>query len=61
MRDWLDEPYGYRLENAALALEALCRPRQAQTLWRHLATSNSVYAGNDLRQRAREALERLER
>ncbi len=60
VRGWLDEFYGYRLEGAARALEALYRPRQALALWRHLATSTSVYAGDeDVRQRAREAVERL--
>jgi hypothetical protein len=58
VRDWLDEPNLSRLEDVALALETLHRPRQAQTLWRHLA---GLYTDEDLRQRAQAAIERLEK
>lgn len=58
---WLDEPNGYRLEDTALALEALHRPRQAQAVWRHLATGDVLYVDHDLRKRAQAAIERLEK
>lgn len=54
--DWLDETDGLRLESAAAALAALHRPRQAQALWRRLATSSEVDANEEQRGRARGAL-----
>lgn len=59
VHDWLDETSGDRLEDAALALEALFRPRQALSIWRRLATSTQFYTA--LRERAQAAIERLEK
>ncbi|MFL6196803.1 MAG: hypothetical protein ACJ75H_21650 [Thermoanaerobaculia bacterium] len=54
VRGWLDEIDGNRIENAAAALDALHRPRQALELWRRLATSQRIYASYESRQKARE-------
>jgi hypothetical protein len=58
VRDWLDDTDGDRLAAAAAALDALHRPRQAEALWRRLATSSEVEAGGELRERARKELKR---
>ena len=55
-RHWIEETEGNRLEFAALALQALYRPAQAQALWRRLAFSQEVETDSDQRERAREAL-----
>ena len=57
VRDWLDDTDGDRLAAAAAALDALHRPRQAEAVWRRLATSPEVEAQEELRERARKALE----
>jgi hypothetical protein len=57
VRDWSEETDGDRLASAAAALDALHRPRQAQALWRRLATSGAVRADSLLRDRAQAALE----
>jgi len=57
VRDWSEETDGDRLASAAAALDALHRPRQAQALWRRLATSGEVRADSLLRERAQAALE----
>jgi hypothetical protein len=54
----LDETDGERLASAAAALDALHRPRQAEALWRRLATSPDVDAGSELQEQARRELER---
>jgi hypothetical protein len=58
VRHWLEEVEGNRLEFAAQALEALHRPAQARELWRRLAFSKEVEAGQEQRERARTMLER---
>ncbi len=59
VHDWLDEPDLSRLEDTALALEALHRPRQAQTLWRRLF--EAYRDDEEPRKRAQAAIERLEK
>ncbi|HEX5716956.1 MAG TPA: hypothetical protein VF179_12405, partial [Thermoanaerobaculia bacterium] len=61
VRHWIEEVEGNRLEVAAQALQALYRPAQAQALWKRLAFSNEVEAGQEQRDRAQAALERTKR
>ncbi|HEX3528102.1 MAG TPA: hypothetical protein VH988_13645 [Thermoanaerobaculia bacterium] len=56
VRDWLEETDASRLEQAADALIALHRPRQAREIWQRLATSHQVRASDDQRQRAQQHL-----
>jgi hypothetical protein len=61
VRDWLGDTDGERLAAAAAALDALHRPRQAEALWRRVATSPEVEAYKELRERARKELEKRKR
>jgi len=56
VRDWQEETDASRLEQAADALIALHRPRQAREIWQRLATSHQIYASDDQRQRAQQHL-----